>query len=525
MKLPKDPKNKQTENLTALLDPAVAKGSRQQDDLRLAVGFLDTDKLTEVAPYKSFVALVSLTRSEIQKQRKFSMPVRQLMAELGVEHNNYKRLEETIDALMSTIVNFNVHKQDKNPGWNKAQILGPSRLEDGQIEFEFTEPVWEKLKDPIVYAYITRKGTYSFTSKHEIALYNWLTCMLVPSYKEVYCFESLDYLLKEVLYINPQETSTYNRFKYLNQKILAKSIEKINRLTGLEVTYEGLKQIDDEQLKSLIRSGKKVVTHLKQPTKSRKISYIALNVRLKVGETLVAESTPFSAEIKKVLYLLSQEGLVLDQKIEQHLRELIAEHGEAYCLKSIKQILKDYKPIKARLRNPGGYLRTKLLQQSMLELDDRADEKLDGNDLVAQYAELLKTSAEAIANQQEISQFIIYLRANYAEHLATLKTLMQENPALRAAARNLSPDDPVLFLAKPSLNSLLYGFRERFAYKTSVSDTQQVMAMQLEEVIKRVRNHTPPEQLLRLREQAAAQGMKLNEVEALAIDLLSEQSQ
>ncbi|MDZ4057343.1 MAG: RepB family plasmid replication initiator protein, partial [Polynucleobacter sp.] len=103
-------------------------GDRKQiyeDDVRMAVGFLDTSRLMDVAPFKSFVAIVKMTRSQIHNQRKFSFPVKDLMQELGIDHHNYDKLDASIDALMSTILDFNVHKHDNNPGWDKAQILGP----------------------------------------------------------------------------------------------------------------------------------------------------------------------------------------------------------------------------------------------------------------------------------------------------------------------------------------------------------------------------------------------------------------
>ena len=58
------------------------------DYLRMAVGFLDTDKLMEVGAYKTFVALVSLTKGKIQHQREFEIPVRDVMKEIGISTNN-----------------------------------------------------------------------------------------------------------------------------------------------------------------------------------------------------------------------------------------------------------------------------------------------------------------------------------------------------------------------------------------------------------------------------------------------------
>lgn len=483
-------------------------GDRKQvyeDDVRMAVGFLDTDRLMDVAPFKSFVAIVKMTRAQIQHQRKFSYPVKELMNELGIENHDYAHLEASFHALMSTVLDFNVHKHDRNPGWDMAQILGPSKLEDGIVHFQFTEPVWEKLKDPIVYAYLATRQVYNLTSKYEIALYNWFLRMLVPNRFQVICEISVENLMLNILKLDPNEKHTYSTYARFNEKLLSPYVKSLNAKTDMHIEYKG------------IRANRRV----------QKLQFVITRKLENVGKQGAGEEakTRLSKAITRALKVLVDGGLWLDKKLETHLLELIEQHGEDECLRRLNEVIRDFKSARSKLKNPGGYLRTKLLQQSMLELSERSDEAGDSSDLVASYAELLKASAEAIASQQDISSFISQLRSGYADHLPTLKALMQENPALRAAARNLSPEDPVLFLAKASLNSLLYGFHERFGYEAAGIDTQRVMAQQLEEVIKRVRNHTPPEQLLRLREQAAAQGMKLNEVEALAIDLLSEQEQ
>lgn len=484
-------------------------GDRKQvyeDDVRMAVGFLDTDRLMDVAPFKSFVAIVKMTRSQIQHQRKFSYPVKELMNELGIENHDYAHLEASFHALMSTVLDFNVHRHDNNPGWDKAQILGPSKLEDGIVHFQFTEPVWEKLKDPIVYAYLATKKIYSLSSKYEIALYNWFLRMLVPNRFQVICEISVDNLMQHILKLNPKEKQTYSTYARFNEKLLSPYVKGLNAKTDLHIEYRGVRANRKVQkLQFIITRRKDPATGLPGPQEEAK--------------------TRLSKAISRSLKVLVDGGLWLDKKLEAHLLGLIEQHGEEECLRRLDEVIRDFKAARSKLKNPGGYLRTKLLQQSMLELDEQPDERLDSNGLVAEYAELLKASAEAIAGQQDIGNFLSELRARYADHVPTLRALMQENPALRAAARNLSPEDPVLFLAKPSLTSLLYGLRERFGYEAPAFDTQQVMALQLEDVIKRVRNHTPPDQLLRLREQAAAQSMKLNEVEALAIDLLSSQGQ
>lgn len=504
--------------LSLIFSQMSAENNAQQDALRMAVGFLDTDKLTEVAPYKSFVALVSLTKGEIKSKRKFAIPVKRLMEELGIEHNNYARLEQTIDYLMTTLVNFNVHKKDRHAAWHKAQILGPSRLENGIIEFEFTEPVWEKLQNPIVYAYITRKGAYSFTSKHEVALYNWLTCMLVPSYSEAYCIESIDYLLKDVLYLNPNDALTYTRFKYLNQKILSKAIQKINEKTNLYVEYEGVKVVDAAYYSDLTKNGKKVITHIKQAEKQRKIAFVRFYVRQGATQAILApEPKPLSKTIRRHLETMVKEGLVFDSKIEQFLLNIIDEQGESACIQRLENVLKEFRQVKNRLNNPGGFLRTMLFQQVALEQETAAE---TGEQVIDSYVPVLEEALHSVTSHVSMLGFVNKLKQDYSHHIPTLKQLVEQDASLRLSTQQISLENQEELLKKPSVTAVLYKYRSVFGYEDTPIDLKTVLSTENEQIIRNARERLPLDKRQVLMTQAKQAGLRFEQLEAMALDRL-----
>lgn len=463
-----------------------------EDALRLAIGFLDTDKLMDVAPYKAFVALVSMTKGAIQNERKFQMPAKLMMAEMGMEHNNYDRLKESIKYLMSTVVDFNINKQDKNPGWNMAQILGPSRLENGIVHFEFTDPVWQKLKDPIVYAYITRKGVYSFTSKYDIALYNWFSRMMVPNHKQLVCEESIGRLLTDILHVDAKQCKTYSSYMRLNDKILSKSIKKINERTNFIITYEG------------IREGRKVA----------RIRFV-IQAKEKPQRQLKQE---LPADLKKLVQKLIEAGLNLDAKLETRLIELFDTLGSKGCHDRVKSILAEFKPKRDKLKSPGGYLRTKLFQEPVFE-PEAQDDGLETK-LVKEYQAVLLKVAANHGTTLSHQQFASYLDEHHEVLLPKILELAQQQAALKMMLRKIDPADKAALLASRGLIALLYSEHKDLGYVEKPLSPTEILNDDLQTVLKLAREQV--NQNLQLRSRITQVGLKVEEIEALAVDAISQ---
>lgn len=365
-------------------------GKIDPDYLRMAVGFLDTDKLMEVGAYKTFVALVSLTDGKLQKQRQFQMPVRDVMREIGISTNNYEALRDYVKTLMETVLDFNLHRQDNNPGWRMAQILGPSELKNGIISFEFTEPVWEKLKDPIIYAYITRKGVYAFKSKYEIALYNWFTRLLVPNHDNVIVEESIQFVLQDILHIEKKSLKTYGSYMRLNDKILKKSIEYINENTNLLVKYDGL------------REGRTVT----------RIRFLIARQKPTADDAQQHLPKPIAEALKRLVKL----GLSLDAKIEQRVTALLTELGEDFCAQRLVAIAKEVQSRADNFKNPGGYIRTKLFEDILLP-ETVTEQAQPQQEFIERYQQFLQQAFKSLWSAFAFEHFKLFM----AEHFEALQ--------------------------------------------------------------------------------------------------------
>jgi hypothetical protein len=476
------------------------------DYLRMAVGFLDTNKLIEVGSYKTFVALVSLTRESIQKKRSFQMPVRKVMDEIGISSNNYDALKEYIRTLMETVLDFNIHKTDNNPGWGMAQILGPSELKDGIISFEFTEPVWEKLKDPIVYAYLTRKGVYSFRSKYQIALYNFFTRLLVPNHKTVIYEASLEFLLKDVLHIEKKAWKTYGSYTRLNDKILKNSIRYVNKHTNIHVTYDGL------------REGRSVVA----------VRFIIEQQRSLQKTQGSSKDTDKPSEmplrVRRQLEALSILGLRLDMKTKLQISTLIDTLGEDLCVEKLSLIAKEVRQDPERFKNPGGYIRTQIFAIEEEAMEQQPEPKAILFECFELFVPYLLSAARAVHSKQSQQRFVRYLTEHYDRFLPTIEKLAQEDKNMRFFLRDLDLKEKAQVLQKPSVISLLKANSELFAFDETSFDIENLIEHAQEDVLRIAQEQIEPPLMNKLRTQLQQEKISYDDFEQFAIQSLKKTS-
>jgi len=456
------------------------------DYLRMAVGFLDTNKLMEVGPYKSFVALVSLTKKEIQTQRKFQIPVRTVMEEMGITSNNYNLLKDNIRLLMETVLDFNVHRKDRNPGWSMAQILGPSQLKDGIITFEFTEPVWDKLKDPIIYAYITRKGVYSFKSKYDIALYNWFTRLLVPDHDQVICEETISFILNDILHIDKKLQKTYGGYMRLNDKILKKSIESINKQTNINVKYKGL------------RTG-------------RFVTKVWFFVSRQAPELKAEEQQVLSKLVTVQLNKLVKLGLSLDSKVKERVLALSKELGEEFCVQRLTAIAKEVKSRPNGFSNPGGYIRTKLFENILLP--EETNSELPHQDFVDRYLQFFQQAFKSLWSDYQLGLFKQYSSEKFEELQPRIVELCGGDASFRALTKGATLNKEI-FLKSRSLLSVANAKAELLGFVMPPTNQQEWVEQHKDTLLAKVRDMLQVDS--KLRYEMADSGCKSHEIEALA---------
>lgn len=412
----------------------------------MALGFLDTNELMSAAAFKGFVALVKLTRPNIQSSRKFAIPARQYMDAVGLDHNNYAELDRITDYLMQKILKYNVSNQDKSPGWKKSQFLGPTELDKGVIFGEFPEPIWEKMKDPkVLYTYIASKDANKLTSKYEVALYNWFLRLLFPNYSHIVCEITVESLKENVLKLKGDDKQTYSTYAGLNEKLLTPYITNLKKKTGLNIHYEPTERL-----------GRKV--HKLRFVIERNISEIEEQQR----------QIEVSTAISDLMRAMAQYGLSIDAAIEKHILDLINEKGEDVCLGHLQNVLRDYRASQHQIKNPGGFLRKRLMTTVLIELPLSLTEQTLVSDAQERLVEDLKpyvlNALKTFVANEKIDLFRDYLAPNFEAYRETVQELVQGDRMLSDKLRQMNLTDMVELLG---MRQFMVYFRlreERFDY-------------------------------------------------------------
>lgn len=434
-----------------------------EDDVKMALGFLDTNELMSAAAFKAFVALVKLTRPNIQSSRKFAIPVKQYMDTAGIDHNNYPELDRVTDYLMRTILKYNVSDQDKTPGWKKSQFLGPTELEKGVIYGEFPEPIWEKMKDPkVLYTYIVSKDVMKMSSKYEVALYNWFLRLLFPNYSHIVCEITVESLKENVLKMKRDEKQTYSTYAGLNEKLLKPYIASLTRKTGLKIEYK-IKE----------RVGRSV----------HKLTFIVERNVSEIEEQ--QRQIAVSRAISDILHAMAQYGLSIDAAIEKHILDVINDMGEEACLAHLQSVLHDFKASEGQIKNPGGFLRKRMMATTLIRMPASLPVQAPVSDeqerLVGELKPIVRNALNTFVSREKVELFRRYLEPNLETYRETIEKLVRSDKAL--AARWSNPKNLHEILDKPQYIGFFRVNEDEFDYQSPENLERNVLLKRSGEIV------------------------------------------
>ena len=179
------------------------------------------------------------------KQEEYSMDIDKLMDYCNISSQNrhyIKQLCKNGKELTSTIVEWNINREDKKNNWGCSSLLGSIEIIDNQIFYTIPKPLRRLIKDYKIYGKINLNISKLFKSKYTYSLYE-----ILSRYKKV---NSTGYIeLNEIRnYLGVIDTyKNYNDFK---KHILKKALNEINEKSELIVNIEEKKY-------------KKSITHIK----------------------------------------------------------------------------------------------------------------------------------------------------------------------------------------------------------------------------------------------------------------------
>ena len=163
------------------------------------------------------------------------MPLKLLLTLLRWEHsNNIDDLREAIGQIVSTQVQFNLLKDDKQGGqWEATTMMSYGSIAEGVVSWRYDEAMARKLHDPSVYARISTTAQHELTSSFSWALYEQCVRFRKTHRTGVWSIELFRQLIGAT-------AATYDEFKYLSQRVIAPAVKEINKVTDIciEPTFE-----------------------------------------------------------------------------------------------------------------------------------------------------------------------------------------------------------------------------------------------------------------------------------------------
>ncbi len=287
-------------------------------------------------------------------QNRFIISLSNLKKELGwsEKSNNNNDLKESLRNLVTTSVEWNVLEKDKAKSWGIFSLLSAAKIVRGELTYEYCEDLKSYLSNPNIYARLNMAIQRDITSKHALALWEFLTEAVARNKSKTSAIELSIEQLKRLLGIDGDK-SCYGEFKRINEKILKPACEELNKVSELGITIEYIK-------------------------KNRKVNALIFHILKKHGLTDERKQ-----KLEDNVFLLGQNNItVLAKEVgvsENCLNKLVAIHSEQEILKSLLYMNGDN--IKPSIKNKDAYLVYMLKHEILLDKDTKEENEISNEAL------------------------------------------------------------------------------------------------------------------------------------------------
>ena len=184
---------------------------------------------------RAWNVLLANAYNELQTAEVHRVSVVELAAKLGYDSNDLDYLKETLEALGTCQVKWNLLNKDDKEKWGFANLLASAEIENGICTYAFAPHLRWQLYNPRIYAKLNLRLQNRFKSQYALVL--WEVC---------FDYFDTDRSQGETPFI-PLETfrelmgieaSEYQTFKALNQFVIKPAVKEINDLTDYHVEIE-----------------------------------------------------------------------------------------------------------------------------------------------------------------------------------------------------------------------------------------------------------------------------------------------
>lgn len=170
--------------------------------------------------------------NELNKKEIHKISLSSIIGFLGLESTkNLDFIKESFKRLNSTQIEWNVLNKDKKNKWGVTTIISSADIENGICSYSFSPTMRKLLATPNIYARLNLLVQSKFTSKHSLALWEFLLDDL--------CTKKINSTRTERIHTNALQKIfgvEYVEFKEFNRSVLKKAINEINDLSDLNVS-------------------------------------------------------------------------------------------------------------------------------------------------------------------------------------------------------------------------------------------------------------------------------------------------
>jgi hypothetical protein len=256
----------------------------------------------------------------------FEITISALSQDVDLNSNNTEYVKETINSLISTVVNWDYLTQDKRSIWKASGLLAGAELERSVLRYTFSEQIRGELLNPEIYAMIDMRITRQFRKAHSLALWE-----NVVRYEAVGLTARFPLAtLRDLILGQDTSAQSYKLYKQFKSRVLVPCIKEVNEIS--------------DHLFELIehKVGRSVVALQFRVTRKPETDP---SQELRANETvLIGEMSKFSIPVSEARRLLKQYG-------EEKIRTAVAYTAARIAQKNA-----------APLTNVAAYFRKALMQ-------------------------------------------------------------------------------------------------------------------------------------------------------------------
>lgn len=214
-------------------EEVVADGRESKMLIKHSASIQITNRISFLARRISNVLLANARRMSAETVA-YEIQIADLRREIDYRSKNIEHLKSAIKSLAGTVVEYNIFDKDRGNEWGVFALLSQVKIKDNKVFYWYPPDIRELLMSPNVYARLDLAVQNKFSSKHSIALWEYLTDALGAKRPEADILMAVaDF--RKLMSLGARE---YPEFSDLSKRVIKPAVEEINTHSKIAVTLD-----------------------------------------------------------------------------------------------------------------------------------------------------------------------------------------------------------------------------------------------------------------------------------------------